>query len=43
MVCDEVGATYHRPPMPNTHPLFIGAMADEVYYVLTTKEEDANE
>ncbi|UXR38878.1 ferrochelatase [Staphylococcus simulans] len=43
VVCDEVGATYHRPQMPNTHPLFIGAMADEVYYVLTTKEEDANE
>lgn len=43
VVCDEVGATYHRPPMPNTYPLFIGAMADEVYYVLTTKEEDANE
>ncbi|WP_412521305.1 ferrochelatase [Staphylococcus simulans] len=43
VVCDEVGATYHRPPMPNTHPLFIGAMADEIYYVLTTKEEDANE
>lgn len=28
VVCDEVGASYYRPEMPNTHPLFIGAMAD---------------
>ena len=30
VVCDEVGATYHRPPMPDTHPLFIGAIVDEI-------------
>ncbi|UEX90870.1 ferrochelatase [Staphylococcus ratti] len=29
-VCDEVGAIYHRPPMPDTHPLFIGAIVDEI-------------
>nr|WP_013012282.1 ferrochelatase [Staphylococcus simulans]ADD24889.1 putative ferrochelatase [Staphylococcus simulans bv. staphylolyticus] len=23
LVCDEVGAVYHRPPMPNTDPLFM--------------------
>lgn len=28
VVCDEVGASYYRPEMPNTDPLFIGAMAD---------------
>ena len=33
VVCDEIGAVYHRPPMPNTDDLFIGAMADEVYSV----------
>ncbi|AKS66785.1 ferrochelatase [Staphylococcus schleiferi] len=30
VVCDDVGATYHRPPMPDTHPLFIGAIVDEI-------------
>ncbi|MCS4487167.1 ferrochelatase [Staphylococcus americanisciuri] len=30
VVCDEVGAVYHRPPMPDTHPLFIGAIVDEI-------------
>lgn len=30
VVCDEVGAAYYRPEMPNTHPLFIDAMADAV-------------
>lgn len=25
-VCDEIGASYYRPSMPNTHPLFIDAM-----------------
>lgn len=30
VVCDEVGAMYHRPPMPDTHPLFIGAIVDEI-------------
>ncbi|MEJ7540346.1 ferrochelatase [Staphylococcus intermedius] len=30
VVCDEVGATYHRPPMPDTHPLFIGAIVNEI-------------
>ncbi|WOV89139.1 ferrochelatase [Sporosarcina oncorhynchi] len=30
VVCDEVGAAYYRPEMPNTDPLFIHAMADAV-------------
>lgn len=30
VVCDEIGANYHRPAMPNTDPLFIGAVADAV-------------
>ncbi|MGG0644174.1 ferrochelatase [Sporosarcina gallistercoris] len=30
VVCDEIGASYHRPAMPNTDPLFIGAVADAV-------------
>lgn len=30
VVCDAVGATYHRPPMPDTHPLFIGAIVSEI-------------
>lgn len=29
-VCDELGASYYRPPMPNTHPLFIQAMANVI-------------
>ena len=28
--CDEVGANYYRPDMPNTDPLFIGAIVDEI-------------
>lgn len=30
VVCDQVGANYYRPSMPNTDPLFIDAMADAV-------------
>ncbi|WP_040287124.1 ferrochelatase [Sporosarcina koreensis] len=30
VVCDELGASYRRPQMPNTDPLFIGAVADAV-------------
>ncbi len=30
VVCDEIGATYYRPEMPNTDPLFIDAMVDTV-------------
>jgi ferrochelatase len=30
-VCDELGAGYYRPPMPNTHPLFIDAMIDAIF------------
>lgn len=43
VVCDEIGAAYHRPPMPNTDDLFIGAMADEVYSVFSVKEEDKHD
>ncbi|MET3576545.1 ferrochelatase [Bhargavaea ullalensis] len=34
VVCDEIGAAYYRPAMPNTDPLFIDAMADAVMDVL---------
>ncbi|WP_436964115.1 ferrochelatase [Staphylococcus xylosus] len=30
VVCDELGVNYYRPSMPNTDPLFIGAIVDEV-------------
>ena len=30
VVCDEIGASYYRPAMPNTDPLFMNAMADAV-------------
>ena len=30
IVCDEVGAAYHRPEMPNVQPLFIDGLADVV-------------
>ncbi|MFY3791754.1 ferrochelatase [Ureibacillus sp. MALMAid1270] len=30
VVCEELGANYRRPPMPNTHPLFIDAMVDAI-------------
>ncbi|WP_025785984.1 ferrochelatase [Sporosarcina sp. D27] len=37
VVCDEIGAAYHRPAMPNTDPLFIGAVADAVIEKVTSK------
>lgn len=30
VVCDELGAAYHRPEMPNVHPEFIATLADVV-------------
>lgn len=30
VVCDEIGANYYRPKMPNTDPLFIHAIVDEI-------------
>lgn len=30
IVCEEIGANYHRPEMPNTQSLFIDAMSDVV-------------
>ena len=30
VVCDQVGANYYRPEMPNINPLFIGAIKDEI-------------
>ncbi|MFG6120449.1 ferrochelatase [Thalassobacillus sp. B23F22_16] len=30
VVCDEVGANYYRPEMPNTHPKFIDTLAKVV-------------
>jgi len=35
VVCEELGANYRRPPMPNTHPLFIDAMVDAIYNKLS--------
>lgn len=35
VVCDELGANYRRPPMPNTHPLFIDAMVDAIFKKLS--------
>lgn len=34
-VCDELGVSYYRPAMPNTHPLFIDAMVDAIEKKLT--------
>lgn len=31
VVCDEIGASYYRPAMPNTDPLFIDSMVDAVF------------
>ncbi|MFS0575566.1 ferrochelatase [Sporosarcina sp. 179-K 3D1 HS] len=31
VVCDDIGASYYRPAMPNTDPLFIDAMADAIF------------
>ncbi|MFD1017777.1 ferrochelatase [Thalassobacillus hwangdonensis] len=30
VACDELGAAYYRPEMPNTHPLFIETLANVV-------------
>ncbi|HEY4600091.1 MAG TPA: ferrochelatase [Cerasibacillus sp.] len=30
VVCDDIGASYYRPEMPNVDPLFINAMANAV-------------
>lgn len=30
VVCEEIGANYHRPEMPNAHPKFIDTLADVV-------------
>ncbi|MFH4904539.1 ferrochelatase [Staphylococcus cohnii] len=30
IICDELGVNYFRPAMPNTDPLFIGAIVDEI-------------
>ncbi|MCF3942041.1 ferrochelatase [Oceanobacillus alkalisoli] len=39
VVCDEVGANYYRPEMPNVAPLFIETLAD---VVLKTEKRDAH-
>ncbi|MGM8212045.1 ferrochelatase [Virgibacillus sp. W0430] len=31
VVCDEIGASYYRPEMPNTNPLFIETLANVVW------------
>ena len=36
VVCDELGAGYYRPEMPNTHPLFIVTLAKVVMDKLTS-------
>ncbi|MFJ5791112.1 ferrochelatase [Lysinibacillus sp. NPDC097162] len=35
VVCDEIGANYYRPAMPNTDPLFIEAMVDAIHKKLS--------
>lgn len=30
VICDELGVNYFRPTMPDTNPLFIGAIVDEI-------------
>ncbi|MEI3607831.1 ferrochelatase [Pseudogracilibacillus sp. SE30717A] len=30
VVCDEIGASYYRPEMPNTNPLFIQTLAEVI-------------
>lgn len=30
VICDELGVHYHRPKMPDTDPLFIGAIVEEI-------------
>ncbi|TAA70581.1 ferrochelatase [Planococcus salinarum] len=37
VVCDEIGATYRRPEMPNVQPLFIDGLADVVMRKLAEK------
>lgn len=39
VVCDEVGAKYYRPEMPNVAPLFIETLAD---VILKHEKRDAN-
>lgn len=36
VVCDEVGASYYRPEMPNTDPLFIETLANVVLRQLSS-------
>jgi len=36
VVCDEVGANYYRPEMPNTDPLFIQTLAEVVLKEMTS-------
>lgn len=31
VVCDEIGASYYRPAMPNVDPLFVDSMVDAVF------------
>ncbi|MFJ7932793.1 ferrochelatase [Sporosarcina sp. NPDC096371] len=31
VVCDDIGASYYRPEMPNVNPLFVDAMVDAVF------------
>ena len=38
VVCDEVGASYYRPAMPNIDPLFVDAMVDAVFEKLEEAE-----
>ncbi|MBT2662800.1 ferrochelatase [Bacillus sp. ISL-45] len=35
-VTDDIGASYYRPPMPNTEPEFIDALADVILKKLST-------
>ena len=41
VVCDEIGASYYRPNMPNSHPLFIQTLADVVLKEMARDNDEA--
>src|SRR5699024_8655721 len=41
VVCDEIGAGYYRPNMPNSHPLFIQTLADVVLKEMARDNDEA--
>src|SRR5699024_7548417 len=41
VVCDEIGASYYRPNMPNSHPLFIQTLTDVVLKEMARDNDEA--